>query len=79
MTAAVAPPDRRVRLGAYLRAERVPRVHQAVTLTALTIIAISRAPYALFHGRLYAQEGSINLPHMRNGSGWLVAKPVGYV
>jgi hypothetical protein len=79
VTAAVAPPDGRTRLGTYLRAERVPRVHQAVALTALTIIAISRSPYALFHGRFYAEEGSIYFPHMRNGSVWFVAKSVGYV
>jgi hypothetical protein len=79
MTGAVAPASERVRLAASLRAERVPRVHQAIVLTALTIIAVSRAPYALWHGRFYAEEGSIYFPHMRNGSVWFVAKSVGYI
>ena len=79
MTAAVAPADRRLHLGAYLRGERVPRAHQAIALTGLTVIAISRAPYALWNGRFYAEEGSIYFPHMRNGSAWFVARSVGYI
>ena len=79
MTAAIAPADRGAGFGTYLRAERVPRVHQAIALAALTIVAISRAPYALLHGRFYAEEGSIYFPHMRNGSIWFVAKSVGYI
>jgi len=79
VTGSEAPPGRRARVSTYLRAERVPRVHQAVALIALTIVAISRAPYVLWHGRFYAEEGSIYFPHMRNGNVWFVAKSVGYI
>jgi len=80
----LAPPDdpiadRRHRLRDYVRTERVPRLHQAGVLALLTLIAISRAPYVLFRGRFFAEEGSIYYPHMRNGSIWLVARSVGYI
>ena len=31
---------------------------------ALIVVAITRAPYVLFHGRFYAEEGSLHFAHM---------------
>jgi hypothetical protein len=63
----------------YLRADRVPLLHQLIVLGVLLLAAISRAPYLLTRGRFYAEEGSIYFPHMRGGSIWFVAKSVGYI
>jgi hypothetical protein len=66
-------------LAGYLRAERVPVLHQVIVLAVLFALVCSRAPYVLTRGRFYAEEGSIYFPHMRDGSIWFVARSVGYV
>jgi hypothetical protein len=48
-------------------------------LLLLLGIAVSRAPYVLFRGRFFAEEGSIYFSHMKAGSVWFVARPVGYI
>ena len=79
MTQAVDTAGSRHGLAEYVRAGRVPVVHQVIALATLFVVAVSRAPYVLTHGRFYAEEGSIYYPHMRDGSIWYVAKSVGYV
>ena len=79
MTHAPATAGPRHGLVAYLRAERVPVWHQVALLAVLLGVAISRSPYPLFHGRFFAEEGSIYYPHMRDDSIWFVAKSVGYI
>jgi hypothetical protein len=53
--------------------------HQVGVLALLLVVATSRSPYPLFHGRFFAEEGSIYYPHMRDGSIWFVARSVGYI
>ena len=79
MTQVVDTAGSRHGLAEYVRAGRVPVVHQVIALATLFVVAVSRAPYVLTHGRFYAEEGSIYYPHMRDGSIWYVAKSVGYV
>src|SRR5215470_16551381 len=79
MTEAPATAGPRPGLAAYVRAGRVPVLHQVIALAALLVVAISRAPYVLTRGRFFAEEGSIYYPHMRDGSIWYVAKSVGYI
>jgi hypothetical protein len=79
MTEAPATAGPRHGLADYVRADRVPVLHQAIALGTLLLVAISRAPYVLTHGRFFAEEGSIYYPHMRDGSFWYVAKSVGYI
>src|SRR5215475_3533867 len=79
MTQALATAGPRHGLVSYLREPRVPGLHQVIVLAGLFLVAISRAPYVLTHGRFYAEEGSIYYPHMRDGSIWFVAKSVGYI
>ncbi len=79
MTPATETAGTRRRLADYLRADRVPVLHQLIVLAVLLGAAISRAPYVLTHGRFYAEEGSIYYPHMRDGSIWFVARSVGYI
>ncbi len=79
MTQAPATAGRRHGLAAYLRAEQVPVWHRLGVLAVLSGVAVSRSPYLLFHGRFFAEEGSIYYPHMRDESIWFVARSVGYI
>lgn len=42
-----------------------PKRTTAIVVYALLIVAaVTRGPYLLFHGRFYAEEGSLHFPHM---------------
>src|SRR4051812_30962714 len=62
-----------------LRRERLGRPAVGCVFGALMVIAFSRSPYALLHGRFYGEEGRIYFAHMATGSFWFVAQRVGYV
>jgi hypothetical protein len=47
-------------------------------LGSLLLVAASRSPYLLLHGRFWAEEGSIYFVHMKHEGFWYVARPVGY-
>jgi hypothetical protein len=47
-------------------------------LSGLLLIAASRSPYLLLHGRFFAEEGTYYFAHMKHGGFWYVARPVGY-
>ncbi|HTK17495.1 MAG TPA: hypothetical protein VL769_13955 [Acidimicrobiia bacterium] len=66
-------------LTTFLRAPQLSRRQRIVVLFVLLCVAISRAPYVLFHGRFFAEEGSIYFSHMKAGSVWFIARPVGYI
>ena len=50
-----------------------------MVFVGLLLIAMSRSPYLLLHGRFFAEEGSVYFTHMKQGSIWFVSHPVGYV
>ena len=62
-----------------LRTERRSRPAIALVFATLMIVAFSRSPYALLHGRFYGEEGRIYFAHMATGSIWFVAHRVGYI
>ena len=51
-----------------LRAAVVPRTLRWVVLTLLVLLAASRAPYVLTHGRFWAEEGTLHFANMYEGS-----------
>jgi hypothetical protein len=66
-------------LTTFLRAPRLSRRQRVVVMVGLLCVAISRSPYLLLHGRFFAEEGSIYFSHMKAGSVWFIARPVGYI
>ena len=67
------------KLTRLLRAEHLPGPHRTLVLAGLLLVAVSRSPYLLVHGRFWAEEGSYYFSHMKHGNIWFVARPVGYV
>jgi hypothetical protein len=67
------------RLMRFLRAEHLPRRYRTLVLVGLLLIAASRSPYVLLHGRFWAEEGTVYFSHMKHGNVWFVARPVGYI
>lgn len=49
---------------AVLRGEQVPRGIRWVVLAFTVLLAASRAPYILIHGRFWAEEGTLHFAHM---------------
>ena len=72
-------PGRRAELATSLRAERVSGRTGIAAFALLLLAAVSRSPYTLLHGRFVAEEGTIYFAHMKTGSIWFVARPVGYL
>lgn len=66
-------------LTTFLRAPQLSRPQRVAALVVLLCIAVSRSPYLLVHGRFFAEEGTIYFSHMKVGSVWFVARPVGYI
>ncbi|MDQ1479605.1 MAG: hypothetical protein QOI44_466, partial [Actinomycetota bacterium] len=66
-------------LTTFWRAEELPRRQRVVAFVVLVGVAFSRSPYLLLHGRFYAEEGHLYFAHMRDGSIWFIARPVGYI
>ncbi|HTK17496.1 MAG TPA: hypothetical protein VL769_13960 [Acidimicrobiia bacterium] len=66
-------------LTTFWRAEELPRRPRVIAFVVLVGVAISRSPYLLLHGRFYAEEGRLYFAHMRDGSIWFIARPVGYI
>jgi hypothetical protein len=63
----------------FLRAEHLPRRYRIGVFVVLLLAAFSRSPYVLLHGRFFAEEGTIYFSHMKHGSVWFIARPVGYI
>ena len=63
----------------FLRAEHLPRRYRVGVFVVLLLASFSRAPYLLVHGRFFAEEGTMYFSHMKHGSVWFVARPVGYI
>jgi hypothetical protein len=63
----------------FLRDEYLPRKYRVGVFGVLLLAAFSRSPYVLVHGRFFAEEGTMYFAHMKQGSVWFVARPVGYI
>jgi len=64
------------RLGAWLRAPRLAPLQWGIALAVVLVLAASRAPYLLLHGRFWAEEGSIYFAHSARSGG---ADALGFV
>jgi hypothetical protein len=67
------------KLTRVLRAEHLPRRYRTLVLAGLLLIAASRSPYLLLHGRFWAEEGTEYFAHMKHGNVWFVPRPIGYI
>jgi hypothetical protein len=70
---------RRAELAKSLGRGRVSRKTGIVVFVVLLLAAVSRSPYILLHGRFVAEEGTMYFAHMKTGSIWFIARPVGYL
>jgi hypothetical protein len=56
------------RVGAWLRSPRLTTPQWVAALAVVLVVALSRAPYLLLHGRFWAEEGTVHFAHSATSS-----------